>query len=146
MEHKIDLNEKIADAIWQIWRGWKTVSHPVRQGKITPEQYWILFLLFKFGPQRVKDIATRLGASSSSVTIAVKRLEKGNLVTRTRDTADERVVTVSLSNYGQEVFGNWRQDRRQALSAFFNSLNPEEKILLHSLLDKVLQQIQEGGV
>jgi len=65
------LTEKIADALWQIWRCWRLTSHPVKQGKITPEQYWVLHILHRFGPQRIKDIAVRIGTGSSSVTAII---------------------------------------------------------------------------
>lgn len=140
------LIERIADAIWQIWRGWRLVSHPVKQGKITPEQYWLLHILYRFGPQRIKDLAARIGIGSSPVTIAVKRLERDGLVRRERGTADERVVMVHLTEHGKALFHAWRQERRRVLAAFFEPLNEEERHQLYGLLEKVLGQMRERGI
>lgn len=131
------VSEKIADLIWDIWRTSKSVSHPVRIGEITPEQYTILRFLSSNGPRRVKDIAAYIGTTASPVTISVKRLERQNLVKRERSTEDERVVSVQLTKEGKERFEMWRLRRREALSGVFDSLNLKEKQSLLVLLQKV---------
>jgi len=140
------LTEQIVDALWGIWRSWRALSHPVRQGQITPEQYWILRLLHHYGPLRIKDIAGRTGTGSSSVTIAVKRLERDGVVLRRRDNeADERVVTVHLTEKGQDLFRSWRQARRRALSEIFAPLNDRERRQLYTLLTRVNGRPGAGG-
>jgi len=137
MREEESLSEKIADLIWEIWRTSKIASHPVWVGEVTPEQYSILRFLTANGPQRVKDIATYIGTTASPVTISVKRLERQNLVKRERNTKDERVVTVQLTEEGKERFELWRLRRREAISVVFESLNQKEKKALLGLLQKV---------
>jgi DNA-binding MarR family transcriptional regulator len=137
MQRTEDVSEKIADLIWEIWRASKAVSHPVRIGEVTPEQYSILRFLNTNGPQRVKDIAAYIGTTASPVTISVKRLEKQNLVKRERNSIDERVVTVQLTEEGRARFDMWRLRRREAISGLFESLTQKEKSTLLSLLQKV---------
>ena len=132
------ISEKIADSIWEIWRASKTASHPVRAGEVTPEQYWILRLLYNEGPQRITDIASHIGTTSSPVTISVKRLEREGLVRRKRSTADERVVKVQLTKHGRDQFELWRLRRRKALSKIFDPLDENEKNSLLALLIKVI--------
>ncbi len=136
-EKEDSVSERIADLIWEIWRVSKAASHPVRDGEVTPEQYWILRFLDSSGPQRVKDIATYIGTTASPVTISVKRLERQNLVKRERSSKDERVVTVQLTKEGKERFEMWRLRRREAISGVFESLNQKEKASLLGLLQKV---------
>lgn len=140
LQHEIEqesVSEQITDLIWEIWRTSKAVSHPVRVGEVTPEQYWILRFLNTNGPQRVKDIAAYIGTTASPVTISVKRLERQNLVKRERNAKDERVVTVKLTKEGKERFEMWRLRRREAISVVFDPLNQKEKISLLGLLKKV---------
>ena len=140
------LPEQIVDAIWNLWRNWRALSHPVRQGQITPEQYWILHLLHRYGPLRIKDIAGRTGTGSSSVTIAVKRLERDGVVMRRRDNEeDERVVTVHLTEKGRELFRSWRQARRRALLEIFAPLDDQERRQLYTLLTRVGGRPETGG-
>ena len=131
------VTEKIADLIQEIWRTSKSVSHPVRIGEVTPEQYSILRFLNTNGPQRVKDIASYIGTTASPVTISVKRLERQNLVKRERSSEEERVVSVQLTKEGKERFEMWRLRRREAISGVFESLSQKEKLSLLALLQKV---------
>jgi DNA-binding MarR family transcriptional regulator len=132
------ISEKIADSIWEIWRASRTASHPVGAGEVTPEQYWILRLLYNAGPQRITDVASHIGTTSSPVTISVKRLERQNLVRRERSTADERVVKVQLTKHGRDQFELWRLRRRKSLSKIFDPLDENEKNSLLALLIKVV--------
>ncbi len=131
------VSEQIADLIWEIWRTSRNVSSPVNSGEVTPEQYWILRLIYFEGPQKVKDIASRIGTTPSPVTISVKRLERQKLLKRTRNTEDERVVTVELTKFGKIQFESWRERRRRSLSKFFETLDDHEKNSLLKLLSKV---------
>ena len=131
------ISDRIADSIWEIWRAWRSASHPVKAGEVTPEQYWILRLLNNEGAMRIKDIASHIGTTASPVTISVKRLERDNLVKRERSTSDERVVRVTLTKRGRDQFELWRLRRRKALSKIFDPLDDTEKNTLLALLDKV---------
>jgi MarR family transcriptional regulator, organic hydroperoxide resistance regulator len=131
------VSEQIADAIWEIWIASRNASSPIKAGEVTPEQYWILRLLYFEGPQRVKDIASHIGTTPSPVTISVKRLERQNLLKRSRNEKDERVVTVELTKFGKSQFESWRERRRRSLSKLFETLNDQEKNSLLKLLSKV---------
>jgi MarR family transcriptional regulator, organic hydroperoxide resistance regulator len=138
------ISEQIADYIWETWHASKIAYDPVAtEREVTPEQYWILRLLYNSGSMRVKDIATHIGTTSSPVTISVKRLERENLVKRQRSKVDERVVTVRLTRRGKERFESWRQRRRKVLSGFFDALSEKEKTTLACLLSKLVLAISE---
>ena len=68
--------------------------------KITPEQYWLLRLLRKRGTLSIGEVAEALGVTGSSATTACKRLEKAGLLTRERQSDDERMVCVSAHGTG----------------------------------------------
>ncbi len=137
------LAERIADDVWELWRAARASAHPVKSGRISPEKYWILRLLYNSGAHRVKDIATKIGTTSSPVTISVKKLESENLVSRNRDSDDERVVMVDLTKHGRQQFELWRRERIDALAHLFDSLGSEEKIVLHGLLQKAVGRKSE---
>jgi MarR family transcriptional regulator, 2-MHQ and catechol-resistance regulon repressor len=115
----------------------------VKSEKITIEQYWVMRLLYERGVMRVKDIADRIGTTSSPVTISVKRLEARGFVKRKRSSDDERVVSVSLTTHGREVFELWRKKRQRLLSEYFDALDMKEKRTLLALLDKISRSIAE---
>lgn len=137
------LSEKIAVAIHEIWRSTRIMEPFVRVEKITIEQYWIMRFLYEKGASRVKDIALKIGITSSPVTISVKRLESRGFVKRKRSTDDERVVTVCLTQHGRDVFESWRKKRQNLLSGVFECLSMREKRELLELVSKVNSSIFE---
>ncbi|MEW8958584.1 MAG: MarR family transcriptional regulator [Moorella sp. (in: firmicutes)] len=137
-EHDLEeITSSLVDALWQFWRLWRQVSHPVRKGKITPEQYWLLKRLKNEGPLNIGELAEGLGITSSSATTATKRLAKMGLVRRVRQKEDERVVTVELTSGGLEMLEQWASEQRAALASLLTSLTLEERISLLKLIRKV---------
>ena len=70
---------------------------------ITYPQYLVLHALWEQDDRTIGAIAERLALESSTVTPLVKRLEAADLVTRTRNPADERNVQVRLTGRGAEM-------------------------------------------
>lgn len=67
---------------------------------LTYPQYLVLLVLWQHGTVAVKDIGAALQLDYGTLTPLVKRLEASGLVRRTRSTADERTVQVSLTDEG----------------------------------------------
>ena len=67
---------------------------------LTYPQYLVLSVLWERDGMIVGAIAERLDLEPSTVTPLVKRLEAAGFVTRRRNPADERQVTVSLTDSG----------------------------------------------
>jgi DNA-binding MarR family transcriptional regulator len=130
-------SEEIGDLLMAVWRRWKS-SSPVGSGAITQEQYWVLKTLSKRGPMRVKDLASSIGCTPGSASVAVKRLERVGLVSRDRGTDDERVVTVTLTRKGSEKLESWREEQLRSMSSLFEPLSAQEKRWLRGVLEKAL--------
>jgi len=68
---------------------------------LTYPQYLVMLVLWETGdPTGVGAIGDRLHLDTSTLTPLLKRLEQAGLVERTRDPADERRVTISLTTRG----------------------------------------------
>jgi DNA-binding MarR family transcriptional regulator len=128
---------EIGDLVMVLWQRWRSAS-PVRRGAITREQYWILRTLMEGGDMRVKDLASAIGCTAGSASVAVKRLERDGLLLRKRSKEDERVVTVSLAEQGEKILAAWRDEQVSLMSELFESLSEEESESLHQLLSKAL--------
>jgi DNA-binding MarR family transcriptional regulator len=70
---------------------------------LTYPQYLAMILLHAKDDQTVGELGEQLFLDSSTLTPLLKRMEAAGLVTRRRDTADERVVRIGLTNKGREV-------------------------------------------
>jgi DNA-binding MarR family transcriptional regulator len=130
-------SEELGDLLMVLWQRWKSAS-PVRKGAITREQYWVLRILSESGPMKIKDLASAIGCTAGSASVAVKRLEKAGLVRRERSEKDERVVTVILGKQGVRRLDAWRGEQLASMTVLFDSFSLEERRALHHLLTKAL--------
>lgn len=65
---------------------------------LTHPQYLVMLALWERSPLRVKDLGERLLLDPATLSPLLKRLEKQGLVTRNRDAADERALTLELTS------------------------------------------------
>jgi DNA-binding MarR family transcriptional regulator len=70
---------------------------------LTYPQYLAMLVLWEEDGITVKRLAERLGLDSGSVTPLVKRLEEASFVTRLRDSADERNLSIELTREGRAL-------------------------------------------
>ncbi|WP_336958097.1 MarR family transcriptional regulator [Sphingobium aquiterrae] len=70
---------------------------------LTYVQYLVILALDHRDGQAVSELGEQLFLESNTLTPLIKRLEAAGMVTRKRDSADERVVRVSLTDKGRAV-------------------------------------------
>jgi DNA-binding MarR family transcriptional regulator len=70
---------------------------------LTYLQYLLLVLLRERDDQTVSGIGDQLFLESSTLTPLIKRMEAAGHLSRRRDTKDERVVRVTLTQQGREL-------------------------------------------
>lgn len=139
------VNDRLIESLLQFWQLLRRASHPVRRAETTPEQYWLLRVLYRADTRSVGELAEALGVTGSSVTTACKRLEKTGLVRRERQVSDERVVRVSLTPAGRARVESWQQQRRAALAQLLAPLTPDEQADLQRLIERVLAGVEAGA-
>ncbi|SDO47963.1 DNA-binding transcriptional regulator, MarR family [Nakamurella panacisegetis] len=67
---------------------------------LTHPQYLVMLALWQRAPLSVKDLSGRLQLDPGTLSPLLKRLEAQGLLVRARDTADERLLSVSLTPAG----------------------------------------------
>ncbi len=130
--------DQLVEELFDLWRWLRHVSHSIREGEATSQQFWLLHQLRNRGTLTVGEVAAALGVSQSSATIACKRLESAGLVRRERRTTDERVVEITLTEEGRCKVESWRQRRRKAVANLLEPLDLEEREELQRLVARVL--------
>ncbi len=131
--------ERLVEDLLTLWRLLRNLSSPVRRAEMTPEQYWLLRLLNRTGSLNISELANELGIAISSATVSCKRLEKAGLLTRERQSDDERVVRVALTAKGLAQIDAWRQRKREVLTHWLSVLDAQEQKTLQSLIERVLE-------
>lgn len=70
---------------------------------ITYPQYLVLLVLWEKDAQTVNEIAQSLYLNTNTITPLLKRMEKMEVITRTRSKADERKVLIELTEAGKNM-------------------------------------------
>ena len=99
--------------------------------------FTILEALLHKGPLPVNTIGKKVLLTSGSMTAAINRLEKKDLVTRIQDPSDGRFVYVHLTKSGRRIIKKAYARHEQKLEAIADVLNPKERDDLVRLLKKI---------
>ncbi len=110
---------------------------------LTYLQYITLIALSRRDDQTVKELGEALFLESNTLTPLLKRLEASDLLTRRRDTADERVVRLALTAQGREVLRKARCVPEEVLEA--TGMAVEELIALNDQLKALRGHLQAGA-
>lgn len=119
------------------------VYKPILQAVgLTYPQYLAMLVLWERDGITVGELSARLLTDPGSVTPLLKRLEGEGLITRTRSSADERVVELRLTDKGREL-----QQQAQAFPACIveaSGQSAEQLMALKDELVKLRSQLQQA--
>jgi MarR family 2-MHQ and catechol resistance regulon transcriptional repressor len=118
----------------------QVVSRGLMIDGITASQFSTLKVLRLHGPLALREIARYILKSGGNMTIVVDNLERDGLVSRDRDTEDRRIVYVSLTAKGEELFDRIYPEHLERIRTAMAGLTDTECEQLMSLLDKLSPQ------
>ena len=84
---------------------------------LTYPQYLVMLVLWEQDGLPVKEIGERLFLDSGTLTPLLKRLEKAQLIKRTRSSEDERQVLIALTPQGRALHDKARAVPQSVLAA-----------------------------
>jgi DNA-binding MarR family transcriptional regulator len=143
-ENDLTLERQLCFALSVASRSVITAYKPVLGAlELTHPQYLVMLALWERSPRSVKDISSSLLLEPATLSPLLKRLEASGLITRARDSTDERVLVISLTRKGAEL-------RRKALSvpgAMLSrlGLSRAEAAQLHSTMTKLIVAAQSAS-
>jgi DNA-binding MarR family transcriptional regulator len=85
----------------------------------------------------VKDIATFLTVTKGAVTQFIDTLVEKNLVKREEDARDRRLQRITLTEFAESRFDQFKQSYYRSLNTLFDALSDKEVEQLVSLLEKL---------
>jgi DNA-binding MarR family transcriptional regulator len=111
---------------------------------LTHPQYLVMLALWGNSPLSVKDLSGLLQLDAATLSPLVKRLEAAGLVTRTRDSADERLLKIELTEAGARL----RADAERIPPAVVAKLGIDiaELQQLHGALTNLIAAARAAGV
>jgi MarR family 2-MHQ and catechol resistance regulon transcriptional repressor len=100
---------------------------------LSVSQFGAMEALFHLGPMCQKTLGEKLLKSGGNVTVIVDNLEKRRLVQRTRDSADRRLITVSLTDAGRETISRIIPDHVRRVVSEMSTLTSKQQEQLSAL-------------
>ncbi|QBD76905.1 MarR family transcriptional regulator [Ktedonosporobacter rubrisoli] len=118
---------------------------PDRRQEMTPQQYWLLRHLRSAGPLKTGELARALGITMGTATEACQRLERAGLLTRQRQTNDERIVKIALTEEGIARIDALRQQKIDEVLQLLEVLDEQEQQELQRLVARLLATAEARG-
>lgn len=88
-------------------------------------------------PVRMSEVAKSIGVTLATLTVACDKLETKELVRRTRDRNDRRVVNVTLTDKGHAAYAYHKDFHERMIGAVMETLSPEQAAILGQSLQKL---------
>lgn len=112
-------------------------AHSVLPKNLTISQFGALEALLHRGPMCQSELAAKLLKSGGNITLVVDNLVKAGWVTRQRDEADRRFITVSLTDEGRTYITELFPKVVANITKEFGALSPAEQFTLGWLCKKL---------
>jgi DNA-binding MarR family transcriptional regulator len=81
----------------------RAYREPLERNGLTYTQYLVMLVLWESDKLSIGKISQRLDLDAATLSPLLKKLESGGLITRTRNSGDERVVEVALTEAGRQL-------------------------------------------
>lgn len=108
---------------------------------VYPGQAWLLDVLSRFGSMKLIDVAGLLNVKLPAISRMAKSMADQGLITRKRNTQDEREVLIELTQDGLDLVpairGAWEQIESEMLAEFSEQDKESFKRLLKHLVDAI---------
>jgi len=141
--------DPVAERIRAAWRDLRRTGStgPVRAFLYEPDppldvaQADALDLIVSHAPVRMSDVASLLRVDPSTATRTVARLQQLEMVDRTADPVDARVVLVVPSEGGRRLHARVRDRANDLLSELLDTFDAEDRERLASLMERLVAAV-----
>ena len=103
---------------------------------LTYTQYLVFLVLGEYGEMKVSEIGGELLLDNGTLSPMLKKLEKEGFIVRTRSSEDERIVMISLTDKGAELYESLADIPEKVGSCV--CMNKEKAETLYTLLYELL--------
>jgi DNA-binding MarR family transcriptional regulator len=104
---------------------------------LTNDQHYTLRYINKVGTCTSSELADVFDVKKSAITAIITRLWEKGLIQRTRDENDRRLVYLSLTEKGNELFRNTEERIQALVGSFIEKFDQEEILQFLKTYDKL---------
>jgi len=114
-------------------------------GQVKPAYLGVLMSLWQEDGLKVIELGKKAGLEPSTMTGLLDRMERDELVARTADTRDRRVLRIYLTKIGRQVRDPVLKAVERVLSEIFAGIPQDEIAQTKQLLRRVLANAHAGN-
>ncbi len=144
-ENQLKLDNQICFPLYSVSRLITKAYKPfLEKMGITYPQYLVLMVLWEHGNLAVNQIGEKLLLNTNTLSPLIKRMEKLDLLNRTRSTQDERSVRVELTEKGKDLKIHASEVPQKLLNRLLSEeVELTDVMLLKNTLDKWIDVLKE---
>jgi DNA-binding MarR family transcriptional regulator len=101
-----------------------------------------LFFISNRGATTTGKLADAIKVTPANTTGIINRLMEKNLITRTGDSNDRRVILLRSTSQGDELVAELRQKRKERVTELFNRLTAEDAEIVKQSLQIMVKAIE----
>lgn len=110
---------------------------------LKPGHAGILFTLNHCGEVSQRELASRMHVTPPSITAAIQKMEKLELIRRKPDDKDQRIMRLSLTEKGIACLKHTKEVAQRMDEVMFRGMSQEERLLLRRLLIQVEENLRQ---
>jgi DNA-binding MarR family transcriptional regulator len=138
---------KIMQDLRRIFKAIQQYSEQVlKEFGVTGPQLWALRVIYSEGRLSMGELSDKMYLHMSTVSGIIDRLGKKGYVERKRESADRRVVKISLTKEGKRLVQRAPAAAQGRLLYGLESLSKKEVSNIHSSFEKVVRLMEIGDV
>jgi len=113
-------------------------------GPVTVQQCYTLEALGD-GPKTMNELAAEVGIHQSTLTRVVEKLEKQNLVQRSRLEHNQRSVEVQITQAGKQTYELLDKAGSQMISDLLDNIPKERQVTIVEAMEEVAELLNPGN-
>lgn len=134
--------DKLTEYIIEFYDKLSSWEHSVvKESSLSPAQAHTIEVIGHNKDLNMKELASRLGVTTGTLTVGVDRLQKLGLVTREPHKNDRRSYLVVLTEQGKEVYEQHHQYHCEYTRQILEDLEPQEMEILENLFPLILNKM-----
>lgn len=109
----------------------------VKCSPLPPSHVKVIFYLLNKGSSSISDIASKLGISKPNMTPIIDKLLRDNLVYRTEDPNDRRIVRIALTQKALDISAEHERRLKESLFSKLSTLSNDDLVKMKDLVSEL---------
>lgn len=139
---KADVDPILEAIIYLYTESRRITKEYARRANLTGPQLTVIKMLEGIGDLSLSELSEKIRAQNSTVTGIIDRMEREELVVRTRSTEDRRVVHIKLTEKGKKLAKEIDVEPMEIFRSALESLTATETRDLMKILTKIARRVQ----